>query len=405
MVTEFLPKGDIHHLIHNSVLSKAKILQMACDVIEGMTWLHNSKPPIIHRDIKPNNLLVDENYNVKICDFGLSAYNPLGVLKSQSTPGTPLWMSPEVLRGESITEKTDVYSFGIVLWEMYTAKDPFDNHDDIEVFIHAICVKQERPPLDDIPPIVANIISDCWKDDAKKRPRFDALIPRVREAIVEVTLDDKLGSAMWKNHYSGQNVVGWEKFVIEFYKSSGETIARDRENDSKYKCLKEILTHQSAEGTHLVSIERFGTFLSWFGPMGPSCLTAMNATMSQPWFHGDIAKIPCEALLNGFNKRGYYIVRLSSTDPVKSPYTISVFTKTGVEHLRVSRTKQGVGYYTTVKIKDKNKKIEEMGPIQLLINKWAKPLGLKSACPGSVYLQLCKNVEATGYQQYDDSED
>jgi serine/threonine protein kinase len=58
MVTEYLPRGDIHNLIHNSQLSKAKILQMACDVIEGMTWLHNSKPPIIHRDIKPNNLLV-----------------------------------------------------------------------------------------------------------------------------------------------------------------------------------------------------------------------------------------------------------------------------------------------------------------------------------------------------------
>ena len=88
MVTEYLPRGDIHHIIHGGNLSKAKILQMACDVIEGMTWLHNSKPPIIHRDIKPNNLLVDENYVVKICDFGLSAYNPLGVLKSQSTPGT-----------------------------------------------------------------------------------------------------------------------------------------------------------------------------------------------------------------------------------------------------------------------------------------------------------------------------
>jgi serine/threonine protein kinase len=53
-------------------------------------------------------------------------------------------MSPEVLRGESITEKTDVYSFGIVLWEMYTGMDPFEHHDDIEVFIHAVCVNQVR---------------------------------------------------------------------------------------------------------------------------------------------------------------------------------------------------------------------------------------------------------------------
>jgi hypothetical protein len=253
--------------------------------------------------------------------------------------------------------------------------------------------------------VVANIISDCWKDSAKLRPRFDALIPRVREAVIEVTIDDKLGQALWKNHYLGQNVANWDKFVLEFYKTAGEAISRDRENDSKYKCLKEILTHQSQEGTHLVSIERFGLFLSWFGPMGPQCLTLMNQTMSQPWFHGDTAKIQCESLLNGNAKRGYYIVRLSSTDPIKSPYTISVYQKSGVEHLRVNRMKQGVGYYTQVKIKGNNRKIEEQGPIQILINKWAKPLGLKSACPGSVYLQLCKNVEATGYQHYDDSED
>jgi len=127
--------------------------------------------------------------------------------------------------------------------------------------------------------------------------------------------------------------------------------------------------------------------------------------MQMPWFHGDIAKIPCEALLNGFAKRGQYIVRLSATNPIESPYTISKYTKTGVEHLRVNRTKTGNGYYTQVKLNGKNKKIEEVGPIQTLINKWAKPLGLKVACPGSVYAQLCKNVEVTGYTVYDSSDD
>jgi len=127
--------------------------------------------------------------------------------------------------------------------------------------------------------------------------------------------------------------------------------------------------------------------------------------MSQPWFHGDSPKDQAEALLNGFAKRGYYIVRLSTTDPGTTPYTISKFTKAGVEHLRVNRNKNKDGFFTQVKIQGKNKKIEEVGPIQILINKWAKALGLKTACPGSKFVSLCKNVVATGYQQYDSSED
>jgi len=289
-----------------------------------------------------------------------------------------------------------------VLWEMYTGLDPFDHHDDIEVFIHAICVNKERPPLNDVPPCVALIISDCWKDDAKQRPRFESLIQRVRDAVVDVTIDDKLGANMWKTNYSGMHDVMWEKFVLDFYKTAGEPIARERESDPKYKCLKNIITHESTGNTILVSVERFGLFLKWFGPLGPNCLAGMAQTMSQPWFHGDIAKTQTDALLNGNEKRGLYIVRLSTTNPVDAPYTISKYTKAGVEHLRVSRLKGGsVGYFTQVKIGGKNKKIEELGPIQILINKWAKPLGLKAACPGSIYLQLCKNVEPTGYNQYD----
>jgi len=291
------------------------------------------------------------------------------------------------------------------LWEMYTGLDPFDHHEEIDVFIHAVCVNRERPPLQELPPVVASIISDCWKDEAKARPRFDALISRVKDAIIDVTIDDKIGRNMWKLHYQGMHEVSWDTFVIEFYKASGEPISRDRESDPKYRLLKQILSHQSTENTFLVSLERFGLFLKWFGPMGPQCLSAMVQTMQMPWFHGDLAKVPCEALLNGFQKRGYYIVRLSSTNPEETPYTISKYTKNGVEHLRVNRRKQGNGYYTQVKLNGKNIKIEEVGPIQLLINKWAKPLGLKAAYPGSIYAQLCKNMEPTGYQQYDDSDD
>ncbi len=111
---------------------------MARDAALGVLWLHESTPTFIHRDLKTSNLLgnadidsfyllpkllftVDENMRVKICDFGLSTVKPQRhqMLKDQTTAkGTPLFMAPEVMMFREFNESSDVYSFGIVLWEV-----------------------------------------------------------------------------------------------------------------------------------------------------------------------------------------------------------------------------------------------------------------------------------------------
>ena len=99
---------------------------MARDAAKGMAWLHGSNPVFIHRDLKTSNLLVGEDWNIKICDFGLSQIKKRGehYLRDgmEGAKGTPLWMSPEVMSGEHFNEKADIYSFGIVLWEILTRK-------------------------------------------------------------------------------------------------------------------------------------------------------------------------------------------------------------------------------------------------------------------------------------------
>jgi serine/threonine protein kinase len=91
IVTELLPGGSLHDLLHNpkvaiSLLQKVKMLK---DIALGMNWLHCSKPAIIHRDLKPTNVLVDEHWNMKICDFGLSAINRTESIVDQGVaPGT-----------------------------------------------------------------------------------------------------------------------------------------------------------------------------------------------------------------------------------------------------------------------------------------------------------------------------
>ncbi|KAL0397300.1 UNVERIFIED_CONTAM: putative serine/threonine-protein kinase SIS8 [Sesamum calycinum] len=107
IVTEFLPRGSLYRLIHrpNNQLDERRRLRMALDAARGMNYLHNCTPVIVHRDLKSPNLLVDKNWVVKVCDFGLSRMKHSTFLSSRSTAGTAEWMAPEVLRNEPSNEK------------------------------------------------------------------------------------------------------------------------------------------------------------------------------------------------------------------------------------------------------------------------------------------------------------
>ncbi|KAH8497437.1 hypothetical protein H0E87_019920 [Populus deltoides] len=131
IVMEYLSRGSLHKLLHLPdaalILNERRRLNMANDVAKGMNYLHQFRPPIIHRDLKSLNLLVDSAYKVKICDFGLSRSKVKTYISSTNAAGTPEWMAPEVLRNEQSNEKSDVYSFGVVLWELMTLQHPWRN--------------------------------------------------------------------------------------------------------------------------------------------------------------------------------------------------------------------------------------------------------------------------------------
>ncbi|GKB16694.1 PAS domain-containing protein tyrosine kinase family protein, partial [Tanacetum coccineum] len=106
MVTELLPRGSLFNVLHNSGhnLDIKRRLRMAADVARGMNYLHHRNPPIVHRDLKSSNLLVDKNWSVKVGDFGLSKLKHATFLTARSGRGTPQWMAPEVLRNEPSNE-------------------------------------------------------------------------------------------------------------------------------------------------------------------------------------------------------------------------------------------------------------------------------------------------------------
>ncbi|KAD5960332.1 hypothetical protein E3N88_11804 [Mikania micrantha] len=174
IVTEFLPRGSLYRLLHrpNNQLDIRRRLRMALDTARGMNYLHNCTPVIVHRDLKSPNLLVDKNWIVKVSDFGLSRMKNSTFLSSRSTAGTAEWMAPEVLRNEPSNEKSDVYSFGVVLWELCTLQQPWGGMNPMQV-VGAVGFQHRRLEIpDDMDPVIADIITQCWQTDPKLRPTF-----------------------------------------------------------------------------------------------------------------------------------------------------------------------------------------------------------------------------------------
>ncbi|KAF5197986.1 Serine/threonine-protein kinase EDR1 [Thalictrum thalictroides] len=177
IVTEFLPRGSLYRILHrpNCHIDEKRRIRMALDVAMGMNCLHISIPTIVHRDLKSLNLLVDDSWNVKVCDFGLSRLKHNTFLSSKSTAGTPEWMAPEVLRNEPSNEKCDVYSFGVILWELATLRLPWSGMNQMQV-VGAVGFQNRRLDIPkELDPLVATIIRECWQTDPNLRPSFSQL--------------------------------------------------------------------------------------------------------------------------------------------------------------------------------------------------------------------------------------
>ncbi|XP_042060629.1 probable serine/threonine-protein kinase SIS8 isoform X2 [Salvia splendens] len=178
ILTEFLPRGSLYKLLHRPgiQIDEKRRIKMAFDVAKGMNYLHTSHPIIVHRDLKTPNLLVDTNWVVKVCDFGMSRLQHNTFLSSKSAAGTAEWMAPEVLRNEPSNEKSDVYSFGVILWELATLRVPWTEMNSMQV-VGAVGFQGRHldiPPTVD--PLVFEIISDCWNRNPQARPSFAQII-------------------------------------------------------------------------------------------------------------------------------------------------------------------------------------------------------------------------------------
>lgn len=164
-------------LLHKTQFNDDRLkLRMAKDVVKGMCYLHSHKPAIVHRDLKSPNLLVDKDWTVKVCDFGMSKMKANTYLSGKGQGGTPEWMAPEVLRNERSDEKCDVYSFGVILYELTTGLPPWPTLKPMQVVGAVGYAGQQLPLPPELDSRVASIIKQCWLTDSRKRPSFQELL-------------------------------------------------------------------------------------------------------------------------------------------------------------------------------------------------------------------------------------
>lgn len=165
-------------------ISLSQSLKILCDIARGMKYLHSQNPPIIHRDLKSDNVLIDEQWCAKVSDFGLSRYKDETYSYGKASTPFDVTITPwEVLEQNRISEKADVYSFGLMMWEMKTRRRPFKNMNPRWV-AERVLKDKVRPSLEhsaDWGDSYVELMVRCWDQDYTSRPHFDVILEELEK--------------------------------------------------------------------------------------------------------------------------------------------------------------------------------------------------------------------------------
>ncbi|KAI3428796.1 hypothetical protein D9Q98_007615 [Chlorella vulgaris] len=193
IVFEFMSGGSVYDYIRKAgSLRVGTVLKIAVEVCRGMDYLHKRK--IVHRDLKAANLLLDETGTVKIADFGVArVMDHTGIMTAET--GTYRWMAPEVIEHNPYREKADVFSFGIVLWELLTGRIPYSDMTPLQAAV-GVVQKGLRPPIPpNCPPPLCDLMRLCWQRDPNVRPSFEQLKVKTEELLEVYRQQDGAGAA------------------------------------------------------------------------------------------------------------------------------------------------------------------------------------------------------------------
>ncbi|PKK33416.1 mitogen-activated protein kinase kinase kinase 7, transcript variant X4, partial [Columba livia] len=180
LVMEYAEGGSLYNVLHGAEplphYTAAHAMSWCLQCSQGVAYLHSMKPKaLIHRDLKPPNLLLVAGGTVlKICDFGTACDIQTHMTNNK---GSAAWMAPEVFEGSNYSEKCDVFSWGIILWEVITRRKPFDEIGGPAFRIMWAVHNGTRPPLiKNLPKPIESLMTRCWSKDPSQRPSMEEIV-------------------------------------------------------------------------------------------------------------------------------------------------------------------------------------------------------------------------------------
>jgi tetratricopeptide (TPR) repeat protein len=176
---EYVEGQDLYSLLGSAQLPLERRVQIAREICKALEAAHEQG--VVHRDLKPQNIMVDNNGRVLVMDFGIArSMEDVGLTHTGALVGTPAFMSPEQAKGEKIDTRTDLFSFGVIFYEMLTGKPPYESETLMGLLLKRV---QERPtaPIEldkQIPQALSDIVLKCLAVDREERYQTAAEIIR-----------------------------------------------------------------------------------------------------------------------------------------------------------------------------------------------------------------------------------
>ncbi|XP_064359262.1 mitogen-activated protein kinase kinase kinase 11 [Dromaius novaehollandiae] len=186
LVMEFAAGGPLSRALAGRRVPPAVLLDWARQIARGMRYLHAEAPvALIHRDLKSSNVLLSQpvegddvsGKTLKITDFGLA--REWQRTTKMSAAGTYAWMAPEVIRASTFSKGSDVWSYGVLLWELLTGEVPYRGIDGLAVAYGVAVNKLTLPIPSTCPEPFAQLMAACWEQDPHRRPGFGAILARL----------------------------------------------------------------------------------------------------------------------------------------------------------------------------------------------------------------------------------
>ena len=188
LVLEYCEGGTLREALeaedYATAVDEAQRRRWLSDVALGMAYLYSKG--VEHRDLKTLNVLLDGSRRCKVTDFGLSKSESLNTAATQSTmggggaKGTPAYMAPELLQSNTFTEKTDVYAYGMIVFEVLAGDTPWSGLNQMQIMMQ-VCIQKDRPKLDGgAPADLVALMQRCWDHEPDARPTFAAIKAELR---------------------------------------------------------------------------------------------------------------------------------------------------------------------------------------------------------------------------------